>query len=297
VTEWAAALDAAAAGALPVAGAVLWQSTLLAVAVALACGGLRRAGPAVRYWLWQVVALKLLVMPFWTVAVPWPAWPGRAAGEVEAVAVPLGPDDRPTRPEPVASPPAGDPPALSALRGRPWWRELSWPAWLLLAWAAGVAVQVVGLLIQRRRLAVLLRRAVPVDAELAAVVGEQAGRLGLQRAPRVVVCDGAGSPFVCGVVRPTLVLPRQTLGALTPDQLRQVLLHELAHVRRRDLLWGWLPEVARIVWWFHPVAHWASAQVRLERELACDQLALAHGGGSAADYAETLVRVVGGKAL
>src|SRR5581483_11936553 len=92
--------------------------------------------------------------------------------------------------------------------------------------------------------------------------------------------------------RPALVLPRATAAALTPEQLRLVLLHELAHVRRRDLLWGWLPEVARVVWWFHPVAWWVAARVRLERELACDQAALAHGGGSAADYAETLVRVV-----
>jgi beta-lactamase regulating signal transducer with metallopeptidase domain len=88
------------------------------------------------------------------------------------------------------------------------------------------------------------------------------------------------------------VLPRDTLAALDPGQLRQVLLHELAHVRRRDLLWGWLPEVARLVWWFNPVAWWVAARVRLERELACDQLVLAHGGASAADYAETLVRVV-----
>jgi beta-lactamase regulating signal transducer with metallopeptidase domain len=71
-----------------------------------------------------------------------------------------------------------------------------------------------------------------------------------------------------------------------------VLLHELAHVKRRDLLWGWLPEIARLLYWFHPVIHWVYYRLRLERELACDQLAMALSGQSAAGYAETLVRVV-----
>jgi beta-lactamase regulating signal transducer with metallopeptidase domain len=71
-----------------------------------------------------------------------------------------------------------------------------------------------------------------------------------------------------------------------------VLAHELAHLKRRDLIWGWLPEVARLVYWFHPVAHWTVRQVRLERELACDQVVMVALGHSAPAYAETLVRVV-----
>ena len=78
---------------------------------------------------------------------------------------------------------------------------------------------------------------------------------------------------------------------LPPDHWREVLLHELAHLKRRDLWWGWLPALARIVYFFHPVAHWVCFRVRLERELACDQLAVALSGRSAADYAEVLVQV------
>ncbi len=54
--------------------AVLWQSTLLIVVVALIARLLRRASPVVRYWLWQIVAIKLLLMPFWTLAIPMPSW-------------------------------------------------------------------------------------------------------------------------------------------------------------------------------------------------------------------------------
>jgi beta-lactamase regulating signal transducer with metallopeptidase domain len=74
--------------------------------------------------------------------------------------------------------------------------------------------------------------------------------------------------------------------------LDQVILHELAHVRRRDLIWGWIPELARLAYFFHPLVYWVGNRIRLERELACDQLAMLHSGGSAATYAETLLTVV-----
>lgn len=67
-------LNGWAEGWLRVMGAVLWQSTVLvALAILVACW-LRRSSPAARYWLWQIVAIKLLLMPFWTSAVPLPSW-------------------------------------------------------------------------------------------------------------------------------------------------------------------------------------------------------------------------------
>jgi hypothetical protein len=56
--------------------AILWQSALLASVVAGVCWVLRRASPGVRYWLWQIVAIKLLVMPLWTLAIPLPGFFG-----------------------------------------------------------------------------------------------------------------------------------------------------------------------------------------------------------------------------
>ena len=71
-----------------------------------------------------------------------------------------------------------------------------------------------------------------------------------------------------------------------------MILHELAHVKRRDLAWGWPVEIARIVYFFHPLVYWVAYRLRLERELACDQLAMARSGHPPADYAQTLVQVV-----
>jgi len=100
------------------------------------------------------------------------------------------------------------------------------------------------------------------------------------------------SPFVCGAWRPLLVLPESLAETLAPSQLRQILLHELAHVRRNDLIWGWAPTLVRIVFVFHPVVHWVVYRLRLERELACDQLAITYSENNPGDYANTLVHVV-----
>ncbi|HLJ10028.1 MAG TPA: M56 family metallopeptidase, partial [Planctomycetaceae bacterium] len=79
---------------------------------------------------------------------------------------------------------------------------------------------------------------------------------------------------------------------LSPAELRHVLLHELAHVRRLDLVWGWTGEIARVVYFFHPLAHWLCYRMRLERELACDTIAMSLSGQNASEYVATLVRVI-----
>jgi beta-lactamase regulating signal transducer with metallopeptidase domain len=270
--------------------AVLWQSTLLAGLVGVAALLLRRAAPAVRYWLWQLVALKLLLMPFWAIAVPVPEYVPQPQRALLVVAHPTlhALPAQPEAEEGEAAPASAEPEPTRSELGR-----LTWPSWLLLGWVAVVLAQAGRLAWQRRRLGQLLRRAAPcADSGLLALVATLASQLGLRRTPRVVLTDVECSPFVCGPWRPVLVLPCGLLGALDPAQRRQVLLHELAHVRRGDVLWGWFPEVARRLYFFHPIAHWVAVRVRLERELACDQVAMTVSGSDAAAYAETLLQVV-----
>jgi len=146
---------------------------------------------------------------------------------------------------------------------------------------------------QRNRLERLLRRAEPADdLALLGLVTELSGRIGLRLRPEVLVNDGDSSPFVCGLRRPALVLPRVLARSLDPDSLRSILLHELTHIKRRDLLWDWIPTIARVLYFFHPAAHYIVYRARLERELACDQAAMVLTGQGAAGYASTLVEVV-----
>jgi beta-lactamase regulating signal transducer with metallopeptidase domain len=117
-------------------------------------------------------------------------------------------------------------------------------------------------------------------------------QIGLARPPRILLGDAIGAPFVCDALRPALVLPRDFMASLSPLSARSVLLHELAHLKRSDLIWGWIPTIARVVYVFHPAAHYIAFRTRLEQELACDQAAMVLTDQTAAGYAGALVDVV-----
>lgn len=274
--------------------AIVWQSTLVAVLVWLVALALRGSSPAVRYWLWQLVPIKLLVLPLmamalgsWSISLPWPA---------NVVAVESEAREAQTEQAVGASSPAlatKDPRTAPAVAPRTFsFAQLTWNSWLLVGWLAVVLLQLGLLLRQRARLSRLIAQTRPAPAELAHTCGELAAQMKLERVPRLALAAGSGAPFVCGLRRPVLVLPAELTLELQGAELQQVIAHELAHVRRHDLLWGWIPQVARMLYFFHPVAYWASNRIQLERELACDQEALRAAGGDPAEYAQTLVRVV-----
>ena len=101
------------------------------------------------------------------------------------------------------------------------------------------------------------------------------------------------SPFVVGLWRPTVVLPRMLVERLTARELRLVLLHELAHLRRRDLEVRWIMLVLRAVHWFNPLVWLALSRMHIACELACDQDVLKYSQRtSPADYSRTILKVV-----
>lgn len=289
--DWSASLTSLAV-------AILWQSTLWAALAAGVCWLLKRSTPVLRYWCWQIVALKLLVMPWWIVAVPLPTFlaenaaktsPRTAATTENREKAPgVAMDGLAPLPAEVAEVETQQAPGLFDL-----YRRLSWRSWLVVVWLAGIAWQVGRLIVERGRLRRLLSRATAVsDPRLLAEIEAIAARLDLSRLPRVVLTEDQAAPFVCGLFRPVLALPRGLAEELDAAQLRDVLLHEFGHLKRRDLLWGWLPALARTIYFFHPAVHWVGFRIRLERELACDQLAMALGGRSAGEYAEVLFQVI-----
>ena len=279
--------------------AVAWQSTAVAAVAGSIAFLLRRSVPALRYWVWQIVAIKLLLMPLWNVWIPLPAGFRTPSAAFTAMAERPRPgaDFSDAPPAESTSVPAQTPANRAELAQHldpSLWGQISWPSWLSVAWLTVIVWRVGGILSQRLALARLLARMAPApDESLNVLLIELARQVGLRRAPAAALIDDECSPFVCGIWRPALVLPRSLLTALAPAQLRQVLLHELAHVKRLDLVWGWVPEIARLLYWFHPVVHWVYYRIQLERELACDQLAIVHSGQGAASYADTLVQIVG----
>ena len=149
---------------------------------------------------------------------------------------------------------------------------------LSLAWA--------GMSVRR-----IVRNARPLDSpDWMTPLFEIADRIGLDDAPRLLQSEEAKMPFACGIAKPTIVLPAES-EHWTLDRRRAVLLHELAHVRRHDLLGHTLGRLACAVYWFHPLVWTAAKKLRSESERACDDLALACGT-RATDYAEHLLDIV-----
>ena len=82
------------------------------------------------------------------------------------------------------------------------------------------------------------------------------------------------SPKVMGATRPHIILPIGIIGKLSTAELRFILLHELAHLHRKDLYINWITCFLQIIHWFNPLIWYAFHQMRQDRELACDAYVL-----------------------
>jgi beta-lactamase regulating signal transducer with metallopeptidase domain len=106
---------------------------------------------------------------------------------------------------------------------------------------------------------------------------------------RFLRSEAISMPIACGVLRPTVVLPAEA-DTWPEDRVRVVLLHELAHVRRRDCLTQTVADAVCAVFWFNPLAWMAVRELRRERERACDDMVLS-AGMPGPDYAAHLLEI------
>jgi beta-lactamase regulating signal transducer with metallopeptidase domain len=281
---------------------LLVKATIILVAALGITMAMQRTSAGARHLVWLVTLGTLLIMPALTAWGPLPLRVLPAAEpRASALATPApAPTDRilpsPTGARalgdatPAAS--AADATAPAAARGMlASFDGLSGLAMALLAWAA--VMLAIGCSLVWSALAVrrIVAHARALDtSEWLTPLWEVSDRFGLEEAPRLLRSDEAKMPFACGLLTPTIVLPAECDG-WSLDRRRAVLLHELAHVRRRDLLGHTLGRLVCAVYWFHPLVWTAAKQLRSESERACDDLALSCGT-RATDYAEHLLDIV-----
>jgi len=116
-------------------------------------------------------------------------------------------------------------------------------------------------------------------------------RRALLRTPTLLISPRMTSPYACGIWQPTIVLPEYALSTLTHAELRCVLAHELAHIRRHDMLVQWCAMAISSLYWFHPAAWLSAFQMRRCREGACDELVLLRLGDSRLEYGRALLQM------
>ena len=285
-------------------GPMLVQTSILIGLVGVADVLLRRwAWPQVRYVLWLMVLVKLVLGPGlaartsvtadlgpWTESVvsqPMPvvveervASVGRGFDFEEAseAAAPVMPET--TRQEAAASRPvAAVGPAVA------------WQVYALGVWLAGVWVLAGWLVVKLHR----LRRASwagptgDVPEWFDELLQATTRRMGLRRAPAVAVTEAVRSPAVFGMFRPVLLLPSEGIERMSRTDMEHVLLHELAHIKRGDLWVHGLTMLLQVVYWFHPLLWLVRRQLGHLRELCCDGTVARHLRERTGGYRETLL--------
>src|SRR5208283_2213770 len=239
--------------ALHFAWPMLWQSSLLVAILFFADFILRqRVRAAVRYALWRVLLVKLLLPP--TLALPtsaaWWLFPSVTSRKPPTTrfVVSYGPDTAPRlplQPAPVFTPPR---PSLSGI------------TWIVPVWGAFSLGLLIWMTARWRQVARDVKRATPAPTLLEEMFDDAKSSIGLRGAVCLRLTDQAMSPAVCGLFRPMILLPQSLVEKFPPAQLRAVLLHELTHLRRGDVWANCVQSLLQIVYWWHPLVWLANAR-------------------------------------
>jgi beta-lactamase regulating signal transducer with metallopeptidase domain len=317
--------------------AMLWQVAILIGVVAIIDRLIRkRAWPQLRYALWLLVLVKLVLPPTLTSPLSLtsqiPAWAQEAVAAATSTPFPPA-DTQATKSSPgaagvssvtggatvagavtadtakaqggsLAEPTGADVSmrngATETLSGPPTTlaaaAALSWAVYALGIWLTGVAALAAGLHIRLRQMATEHAETRPqeVPAWFDGLLAETARELGLRRVPQVVFSGKVCCPAVFGVFRPVLLFPADQV-PMTQREARHILLHELAHIRRGDLLVHGGYMILVTLYWFNPLLWLVRRHIQNLRELCCDATVATHLREETAAYRETLLAA--GRAL
>ena len=162
--------------------------------------------------------------------------------------------------------------------------------WLVLAWSFGVLLLSLRAWRQWRGLKALVRMAEQAPMWQARVT-DMAERFGLHRRVTVLCSKVIATPALVGWMRPVILLPTAVACSFPVAQVELILAHELAHLRRWDPLANLFQVVLETLYFYHPVVHWISREVRNEREICSDELALSVSGGNRHEFVAALAEL------
>jgi HEAT repeat protein/beta-lactamase regulating signal transducer with metallopeptidase domain len=254
---------------------------------------MRRASAATRHFVWScAIAGAILASALGSLGPHWPVSLPSSIASTPLILTSESPADisAPVAPAPsidasaniINAPPVNSPASVST-------STLGAAFVLGLVWAAGV-LAILAYAVSGVLGAWLLRRsAVPIQAPWVDEAHTLAEAFEIPGVINVVESTAIAMPVVCGVWRPLIVVP-PGVNEWSDQRRRVVVLHELAHIKRRDCLTQAVAQIVCAMYWFNPIVWLAARRLRVERERACDDFVLA-AGEKGADYAAHLLDI------
>ncbi|MEN6332939.1 MAG: M56 family metallopeptidase [Phycisphaerales bacterium] len=312
MNEFVSGMNSAGGAFVAFAIRMLVQSSVLILILLILDRLLRRRVRAVvRYWIWMLVLVKLLLPPSLSSPTSLAWWLGDKLPQTPLATVDAPPEPREevllssppaleTMPREIAMTqtaidPATSPAAPISDRVNPATVPApvapTWQALVLAGWLIVVAVML-ALLAQR---ALFVRRLVAQSQDaserMLSLLDRCRRQMRVRTPVRLRVTSVSASPSVCGLVRPTILIPQGMLIHLDSGQWKSILLHELAHLRRADLWVNLAQTLLQIAYVYNPLLWLANATIRKVREQAVDETVLAAMGDEAEEYPRTLLNI------
>lgn len=150
------------------------------------------------------------------------------------------------------------------------WQNYSLTDWLFVIYIAGVILLSLYFIIVYISLRIRTGRGLPADETLSALVRDTAARYNVKPCENIRICAGFDTPFVCGIIRPVLVIPAHMQSHITETML----LHELLHLQYKDIWMNFLIHAVRILNWCNPVMWFVLNRIQNDSEAFCDQRVL-----------------------
>jgi bla regulator protein BlaR1 len=131
------------------------------------------------------------------------------------------------------------------------------------------------------------------NEEVIRLLSQCKNKLNLKSSIKVINTNLVKTPCIFGFIKPKLLLPKSIENFVNRDELEFIILHELAHIKRLDILVSCISGALQIVHWFNPVIWYSFYRMRNDKELACDALALSYvNSNDYIDYGKTIVKLL-----
>ncbi len=255
------------------------KATVLLAGAWLMVVVLRRCSSALRHHVWTAAILASLALPFFAMLLP--AWHSATLGSAATFWSPAHANAGSSIPHTIPSS------ITNVTAAIPFVDKLTGVA--LLVWAVGFSFILLRLVTGLARLAWVSAHAKPLfDEDWICTILQLSKFHKIARPVRLLQCNSSTAmPLTWGIFRPVIVLPSSA--TKWPEDRRHVVLsHELAHISRHDWSLQICAELARAIYWFHPLVWLAAARLRQESEGASDDAVL-RSGIAPSNYASQLL--------